>query len=59
MINLEERDNVTPLCPYCEKPQNTMHFRSVKSFLGRRFIYFCAGCRKVLGVSHRKGFWMG
>ncbi|MEM6514389.1 MAG: hypothetical protein AAF660_15365 [Pseudomonadota bacterium] len=59
MIRLEERDNIDPLCPYCEKPQRTINFRSVKSLLGRRYIYFCADCRKVLGLSHRKGFWMG
>jgi hypothetical protein len=27
--------------------------------MGKRFLYFCGGCRKVLGISHRKGFWMG
>jgi hypothetical protein len=27
--------------------------------MGKRFVYFCGTCRKVLGISHRKGFWMG
>jgi len=29
-----------------------------ESTLGVRYIYFCTECRKVLGVSQRKGFWM-
>jgi hypothetical protein len=33
--------------------------RFLRGFLGRRYLYFCPHCRKVLGVSHRKGFWMG
>ena len=59
MITTEKKDNVTPLCPHCDKPQNTIHYRALGGGFGRRFVYFCAGCKKVLGVSHRKGFWMG
>ncbi len=59
MILLEENDGITPLCPYCEKPQKTILFRKMKTLLGKRFVYFCSGCKKVLGISHRKGFWMG
>jgi hypothetical protein len=33
--------------------------RRVESVFGVRFLYSCADGRKVLGVSHRKGFWMG
>ena len=36
-----------------------LRFREVKSIFGRRYVYFCSRCRKILGVSHRKGFWMG
>ncbi len=59
MIQLEQRDSVTPLCPYCEKKQDTILFRTMKTLLGKRYVYFCSGCHKVLGISHRKGFWMG
>jgi len=31
----------------------------LSSQFGKRYIYFCPTCSKVLGVSHRKGFWMG
>ena len=26
---------------------------------GRRYCYSCTECKKILGISHRKGFWMG
>ena len=59
MINLEERDDALPVCPHCNEPLNELWFQQLKGFLGRRYVYFCSKCRKVLGVSHRKGFWMG
>jgi len=59
MIKTEQKENVTPLCPHCEKKLNTLHYRSLGGRFGRRYVYFCASCEKVLGVSHRKGFWMG
>ena len=36
-----------------------IYFREISGFLGKRYVYFCALCKKVLGVSHRKGFFMG
>jgi len=33
--------------------------RELKGVLGRRYVYFCPHCRKVLGLTHRKGLWMG
>ncbi len=59
MINAEEKNDITPLCPHCEKPIRNLWYNQVKTFLGKRYIYFCSACRKTLGVSHRKGFWMG
>ncbi|MGB0495759.1 MAG: hypothetical protein ACPGJI_05325 [Kangiellaceae bacterium] len=59
MIKLTEDKSSTPICPHCSEPQETIHYQSVSAFLGRRYVYFCAVCKKVLGVSHRKGFWMG
>ncbi|MBZ0115130.1 MAG: hypothetical protein K8J08_21925 [Thermoanaerobaculia bacterium] len=59
MIQLEERTDVTPLCPHCESPQEKIYYQSLPTRLGRRYIYFCKSCKKTLGVSHRKGFWMG
>ena len=59
MIQIEERHDVTPLCPHCAEPVRSIHYRQLEGFLGRRYMDFCAVCQKVLGVSHRKGFWMG
>jgi uncharacterized protein with PIN domain len=59
MIEIREREDVTPVCPHCEAEIREMGCRDLRSQLGRRYVYFCLACRKVLGVSHRKGFWMG
>ncbi len=59
MIKLEKAHDVDPICPHCEAQLKTVWFRELMGFLGRRYLYFCASCRKVLGVTHRKGFFMG
>jgi len=59
VIELEERDDVVPLCPHCGGQIRKLAFQELRGFAGRRYAYFCPDCRKVLGVSHRKGFFMG
>ncbi|MBN1561036.1 hypothetical protein JW998_12355 [candidate division KSB1 bacterium] len=59
MIPAEENVNVLPKCPHCEKDITRVWYQALSTFLGKRYIYFCPQCRAVLGVSHRKGFWMG
>ena len=59
MIRLEEKENITPLCPHCSSELQTVWVRKLKAVFGKRYVYFCPSCRKVLGLSHRKGFWMG
>ena len=59
MIECLERDDVSPVCPHCNEIINGVWCQIMKSTFGKRYIYFCPKCRKVLGVSHRKGFWMG
>jgi len=59
MIEMIEKDDVEPICPHCQEPLKEVWFRKLRGFVGKRYVYFCAGCRKVLGVSHRKGFLMG
>jgi uncharacterized protein with PIN domain len=59
MIECIEKEEVTPVCPHCNKKLDNVWCRSLSSFLGKRYIYFCPHCNKVLGISHRKGFWMG
>ena len=59
MLPVEEKNDVNPICPHCEKELTLVWSRGLESTFGKRYIYFCPKCRKVLGVSHRKGFWMG
>jgi hypothetical protein len=59
MIPVEERSDIAPVCPHCNATLDRIQCRLLSSTFGKRFVYFCPSCRKVLGVSHRKGFWMG
>jgi hypothetical protein len=59
MLELVEKRDAAPICPHCSEPLENLWFRELRGYLGRRYIYFCSRCRKVLGVSHRKGFFMG
>lgn len=59
MVKGEKVEDVTPLCPHCEDEIEEVWWKEIGGWLGKRYIYFCPGCRKVLGISHRKGFFMG
>lgn len=58
-LEVEERDDIRPVCPHCDTELDTVRSKELSGAFGKRYIYFCAHCSKVLGVSHRKGFWMG
>lgn len=59
MIEIEEQLEKKPLCPFCSVPIAKLYMRPIRAFFGKRYVYFCENCLKVLGLSHRKGFWMG
>ena len=59
MVHMQERNDVAPICPHCETELRQVWFQRIPGVAGKRYIYFCSNCRKVLGASHRKGFWMG
>ncbi len=59
MIPVEETNEISPICPHCSRELRAVLCRTLGAFLGKRYIYFCPECRKVLGITHRKGFWMG
>jgi hypothetical protein len=59
MIEIKEHTRAKPVCPFCQDEIETIYMQQMRAFLGKRYIYFCGACRKVLGLSHRKGFWMG
>lgn len=59
MLELEERNEVQPMCPHCQHALRALWYRRLRGLAGKRYVYFCPDCHKVLGISHRKGFWMG
>lgn len=59
MIACTETFSEVPLCLHCAQPIHEVRCHALQSTFGKRYIYFCPLCKKVLGVSHRKGFWMG
>ena len=49
-----------PKYPHCMKNIDSVSYSELHGgFWGRRYIYFCPFCLTTLGVSHRKGFFMG
>jgi hypothetical protein len=58
-VELVHAEQAQPICPHCQAVLGQVWYRELPGALGRRYIYFCSLCRKVLGISHRKGFWMG
>ena len=59
MLGVEQRNDIVPICPHCETALGSIQCQELQGLLGKRYVYFCPECKKVLGVSHRKGFWMG
>lgn len=59
MVNIVERNDVNLVCLHCKTDLADIFTQKFYGFFGKRYIYFCPNCKAVLGVSHRKGFWMG
>jgi len=59
-LKLRQDTEAIPKCPHCKKDVETVSYRELYGgFWGKRYIYFCPSCLNTLGVSHRKGFFMG
>jgi len=56
---IQAPENFKPICPHCESQIQEIYTQNVKSAFGKTWIYCCPRCGKTLGVSQRKGFWMG
>jgi len=59
MMVFQQKEDIKPKCPYCNKEIEKVWFRIMKGDLGKRSLYFCPECKAVLGVSHRKGLTFG
>jgi hypothetical protein len=64
-IEVQEDPALVPDCPHCGAPLATIRARmlpatgSATSRFGKRYAYACPACNRLLGITHRKGFWMG
>jgi len=59
-LKLTRETQALPRCPHCDLDIKNVSYSELRNgTFGKRYIYFCSSCRKTLGVSHRKGFWMG
>ena len=59
-LKLKLETRAKPKCPHCNTDINEVSYAELQGgMFGKRYIYFCSSCRNTLGVSHRKGFWMG
>ena len=50
------RDDITPICPFCEKELNEIYYNSKGSgFLeSKNVVYFCPHCLKILGFGQNQ-----
>lgn len=61
----DEDTTLIPKCPHCSASLSTIRTRELgfaagaMARFGKRYVYACPECQAVLGISHRKGFWMG
>lgn len=64
-LTVVEDPDLVPQCPSCDTFLTSVRARQLSpvgrpvSRFGKRYIYACPSCNKILGISHRKGFWMG
>ena len=59
MSPIIEKNDIVPICPHDDAQLNLVYGSGLESTFGKRYIYFCPNCHKVLGLSHRKGFRIG
>jgi len=50
-LEFVEREDVSPVCPHCEKELTEVHTRSrgIPFIQGKNIVYFCPHCRRILG----------
>lgn len=57
MPRMVEDPATTPVCPHCECALDQIKMQTISGgFLGKRYVYFCPACSKVLGIGQRKGY---
>ena len=41
MLNVQEKNDVNPLCPHCGEILQAIYYQELRGAFGRRYIYFC------------------
>jgi hypothetical protein len=59
MLNVRIADDIEMLCPHCGATIEELLARRIRHDLGKAYAHACPRCRKLVGITHRKGFWMG
>ena len=52
-------EGIVPLCPHCGDEIDKVYGQQIAQGLGKAYLWFCVSCKRTLGVTHRKGFWIG
>ena len=52
-------EGISPVCPSCDAPIEKVYGQQISQGFGKAHVWFCVSCKRSLGVTHRKGFWMG
>ena len=64
-VTVDQDPELVPDCPFCSVALTAIRARELPAVgkatfrFGKRFAYACPNCGKLLGITHRKGFWMG
>ena len=55
-FNLTTREDISPICPFCEKWLDEVYVKSKGLGLlqGKNVVYFCPFCSKVLGFGQSR-----
>ena len=54
-IKITDREDLTPICPHCNKPLDELYIKSkgLGFIEGKNVVYFCPACLKVLGMTEK------
>ena len=55
-LNIVKRDDVSPMCPHCERELSEIYAKSQGAgfVIGKDTMYFCPHCSKVLGFAQSR-----
>jgi len=54
-IKVTEKDDLTPICPFCNKELSEIYFKKHGWGIAKIGLYFCPHCLKTLGAGYAQG----